>query len=323
MKIAIAGAGMSGAYMYRLLKERGFDQVDLYDVKRTTRCGRHPCAWGMSPSAEYRRLVSRFADPDKFIMLRTTEVSIEGVKMPGDVVTVDKPALLDDLTGGVPIFYSPIQTQEYDRVIDATGAERAYLGPMDGQDFVADTIQYRIRSPQDLGMRFNLNSIGYEWCFPLGNGEYHVGFGNLKASTAEYQLSISFDPSERVTRCKCLSKIRLTSPLSSQPFYRGNVVGVGEAVGAVGPIAGDGNLYAMQTAEMLMDDWDRPERYARAVLKKYRWMHKERLALERLLGGHMPTLSNALTFKQHCKRAGIKMTVPHIVSLFRKMLDSS
>jgi len=47
LKIAIAGAGTTGAYCYRLLKNRGFD-VHLYDRRKKTACGINPCAWGTS-----------------------------------------------------------------------------------------------------------------------------------------------------------------------------------------------------------------------------------------------------------------------------------
>ena len=46
-KIAIAGAGMTGAYLYRLLS-RDSDRIDVYDVAPSTRCGLSPCAWGTS-----------------------------------------------------------------------------------------------------------------------------------------------------------------------------------------------------------------------------------------------------------------------------------
>ena len=77
----------------------------------------------------------------------------------------------------------------------------------------------------------------------------------------------------------------------------------------------------MQTSEMLMKNWDDPEKYTGNVLKEFKWMTKERRALERLLNGRMPTLSNVLTFKQHSKRAGIDISISHLVSLFRKMLE--
>jgi 2-polyprenyl-6-methoxyphenol hydroxylase-like FAD-dependent oxidoreductase len=46
-KIAIAGAGMTGAYLYRLLSMRGL-RVELFDSASKTQCGLTPCAWGTS-----------------------------------------------------------------------------------------------------------------------------------------------------------------------------------------------------------------------------------------------------------------------------------
>jgi flavin-dependent dehydrogenase len=43
-KIAIAGAGFTGAYLYRLLRKAGYP-IDIYDVTVQTRCGLSPCAW--------------------------------------------------------------------------------------------------------------------------------------------------------------------------------------------------------------------------------------------------------------------------------------
>jgi len=47
LKIAIAGAGMTGAYLYRLL-DRKRHTIDIFDRDTGTRCGIKPCAWGTS-----------------------------------------------------------------------------------------------------------------------------------------------------------------------------------------------------------------------------------------------------------------------------------
>ena len=43
MRVAIGGAGIAGAYVFRLLKERGID-ADLFDIEKKNRCRLRPCA---------------------------------------------------------------------------------------------------------------------------------------------------------------------------------------------------------------------------------------------------------------------------------------
>jgi flavin-dependent dehydrogenase len=321
MKVAIAGVGMSGAYLFRRLKDQGLGDVDLYDIKKTNACGIRPCAWGFAPTTETRRLISKVVDPSKFEMHRSFQISIDGVKMDSDMIILDKPSLIRELVKGEDIKEGIIDLNKYDRVIDATGLSRAYLPPIK-DDLIADCVQYRISSKEALGLWFNTSSIGYEWCFPLGGDEYHMGFGNLRSDVKTYRPSTLKEGgnSLRQIRCRCQSGVRLTSPFFSQPFVmNGKVVGIGESIGAVAPLASDGNLYAMQTAEMLLENWDDLNSYSEKVLNRYDWMRKERKALEKLIDGRMPFLSDALTMKRHCNMVGVEMKTIHILKLFRKM----
>ena len=47
MRIAIAGAGVAGSYISRLLRMRGYRQVDVFDVRHRIACGIHPCGYGV------------------------------------------------------------------------------------------------------------------------------------------------------------------------------------------------------------------------------------------------------------------------------------
>jgi len=325
MKVAIAGVGMSGAYLFRRLKDLGHGDVDLYDTKKTNACGCRPCAWGFAPSTETRRLISKVADPAQYEMHHSFQMSIDGIKMRSDLLILDKPSLIRELVKGEAIREGPIDLNAYDRVIDATGVSRAYLPPIK-DDLIADCVQYRIRSEEPLGLWFSSSSIGYEWCFPLGNDEYHMGFGNLRSDVKTYRPSMANEGENTLKhiRCKCQSGVRLTSPFYSQPFIKnGKVVGIGESIGAVAPLACDGNLYAMQTAEMLLENWDDLDRYPEKVLTRYDWMRKERKALEKMMEGKMPSLSDALTMKRHCNMVGVEMRTVHILKLFRKISQSS
>jgi flavin-dependent dehydrogenase len=200
--------------------------------------------------------------------------------------------------------YGTIDPTSYDRVVDATGVERAYLGPIAEGDFVADLCQHRVQAEREQDTWINISSAGYGWCFPLRKGEFHIGYGNLPPHFAEGQEAIKGSLDGVRIKCHCLSRIRMASPFYSQPFVKGTIVGVGESIGTVGPLGGDGNLYSMQCTEMLVQDWDDLGKYQRDVLKVFDWMRKERAALERIVSGSRATLGDIRMFVQHCRRVG-------------------
>lgn len=312
---------MSGAYLHRLLKEEGV-RSDIYDVDRRTRCGLHPCAWGATPTSEVRRLVSRFLEPSDYELQRFNSINIEGLDIPADLLTIDKPRLINDLLDGAEVRLQSFDPSDYDRVIDATGEARAFLGPASGPQFLAPCSQFRVRTEEELDMSIKISSIGYEWCFPVGNNEYHMGFGNLKADASEFRPSATAAVENGKVLCRCRSKVRLSSPHATQPFVSGNVVGVGESIGVVAPLAADGIVYAMQTGEMLMERWEDPERYAADVLKKFDWMGKERQGLNRLYAGKMPMIGELRAFLHHTRIAGLTLNLRQAMFFFRRMLES-
>lgn len=310
---------MAGTYLYRLLKEKGVDEVTLCDEVKRTGCGQRPCAWGVAPADEYRRLVGRFLDPERYIERRSDEVRIDGVPMGADLLTVDKPALIRDMIGGAPVGHDPLDPGEYDLVVDATGVERAYLGPVEADDLIAELCQYRIASERDLGTWFQTSTYGYGWCFPLGNGEYHVGYGNLPPHLGKGMSVIDTTVDGARIKCQCRSRIRLSSPYHSLPMVRGNIVGAGESIGTVGPLGGDGNLYAMQCSEMLLENLHDLDRYQEEVLRDYEWMRKERITLIRMLEGRRPSPGDVRIFLQHARRAGFTMNPFQALKLLGKV----
>lgn len=311
---------MAGAYLYRLMKADGFGKVDLYDIKKNTKCGCRPCAWGFVPSSEYRRLTSRFLEPDDYELHRSDSISVDDVKLKADFLTIDKPRLIGDLVAGDEVLYSPLNIGKYDRVIDATGVSRAFLGPA-GDELIADCVQYRVRSEERMTASIHTATLGYRWCFPLGSDEYHLGFGNLRPDIMKSNPFIGMSSMARAAvRCRCLSRVRLSSPYHSRPFVQGKVVGVGESIGTVSPLAADGNVYAMQCAEMLVEHWDDLDGYTEAVLERYDWMRKEREVLDRLRAGKMPSLAGAMVLSRHFRAEGIKLGLLQAIGLFGHVL---
>jgi len=321
MRIAIAGAGMSGAYLFRRLINDGFKGIDLFDAKKSNPCGCRPCAWGFAPIAESFNLIAKVTDPDRFELQRSEMISFDGIDIRSNMLTMNKPALIKEMIGDTEIKQGLIDLTKYDRVIDATGVSRAYLPPIK-DDYIAECTQYRVRSEEPLGFWFRTTSVGYEWCFPLGGDEFHIGIGSLKSDVRSYRPLKNKDGRDLSVqvRCKCHSSVRLTAPFFSQPFVKDQkIVGIGESIGAVSPLASDGNLYAMQCGEMLLDNWDDLDRYSERVLKRYDWMRKERNGLDKLMEGRTPSPFESMSMRKHLKTVGIEIKAGHILRLLRNM----
>ncbi len=110
MKIAIACAGTTGAYCYRLLRKQGFP-VDLYDRPHKTACGINPCAWGTSRGfSELLRLAD--LDPEKYVLQRFDSVLMDEVRVVGELMTIDKPALIRDLLEGAVARQAPFRIED-------------------------------------------------------------------------------------------------------------------------------------------------------------------------------------------------------------------
>jgi flavin-dependent dehydrogenase len=63
--------------------------------------------------------------------------------------------------------------------------------------------------------------------------------------------------------------IRVLSPKLCQPFYKGNVVGVGESIGTVFPILGEGIIPSLQCANAFLETMPDFEKYTARVLKEF------------------------------------------------------
>jgi flavin-dependent dehydrogenase len=70
--LAIAGAGVAGAYLYRLLSQERF-RIDVYEVRHKTRGGVSPCVWATSEG--FIGLIEASGlDPVKYILQKIDHV---------------------------------------------------------------------------------------------------------------------------------------------------------------------------------------------------------------------------------------------------------
>jgi len=325
MKIAIAGAGTTGAYAYRLLKKRGL-HADVYQRDCRTACGINPCAWGTS--LDFVEFVGAAGlDAGKYLLQATDHVWMDDVRIPGDLMTFDKPALIQDLLKGATVRKDPLDVTAYDRVIDATGISRRYLPPIEG-DVLLPCIQRRIETSEPLENRIKLGGVGYAWIFPLARHGYHIGCGSLAGDPKAYLTSLGWtenrgrNPSKKVL-CACSGRVRLTGPRASQPFVAGDtpqkIWGVGESIGCVAPLAGDGVVPGMKSVQLLMGNWESPEAYTKSILKEFQWMEEERQVIDKLLTTGSLGIKDAWVLKKNSRRMGMRVGVKEAAALLRAL----
>jgi flavin-dependent dehydrogenase len=322
VRIAIAGAGTSGAYCYRLLKKEGLD-VHIYDRKKTTACGINPCAWGTSVGfVELTSLAG--LSPEKYILQSFHSVIMDGVRVKGEFMTFDKPTLIRDLLGDGEIVEGSIRTERYDRIIDATGVTRAYLPPVK-DDVLLPALQRRMETEEVLENRIKLQGGGYAWCFPLGKMGYHIGCGSLLGDPATNMEELGWMPkrsSNTRIRCTCSGRLRLTGPHRSRPFFvdgSSTIWGVGEAIGCVAPLAGDGIVPGMKSVRLLLEHWEDPEAYTAAVLKEFDWMDGERHVIDKLLGASPLGIKDAWVLRKNSKRMAMQVGLKEAISFLRAL----
>jgi flavin-dependent dehydrogenase len=313
MRIAIVGAGTTGAYCYSLLTRQGF-QVDIFDRTRKTACGINPCAWGTSRGFT-EQLKAAGLDPEKYILQKFDSVIMDEVRIRGELMTINKPALIRDLLGGANIRGDRFKMADYGRVIDATGITRAFLPPIKN-DVLLPCIQQRIQPKQQLDNRIQLGKIGYAWCFPLGEFGAHIGCGSLVSNPKKMLKQIgwldhSSPDSEQIPVCACSGNVRLTGPHDALPFVTERsdipVWGIGEAIGCVAPLAGDGIVPGMKSVSLLMENWENPEGYMRSILKEFEWMKNERTVIDKILASTPVGIKDAWVLRKNSKRMGMRV----------------
>jgi hypothetical protein len=260
-------------------------------------------------------------DPGKYSLQLFDYVVIDEMKIKAQVLTFDKPRLNKDLLQGAEIKYSHIDVTDYERTIDATGVSRAFL-PVIHEDIVLPCVQWRIRTELRLEIRAKLGRIGYAWCFPLGPEEYHIGCGSLLSDPRKIMQELGWFGKTRESDilCACTGKIRFTAPQFSLPFVTaGEVWGVGEAIGCVGPLAGDGVVPGMRSVQILLQEWDDPLGYTAAIQREFRWMKAERKVIDKLRGNKPLGIKDAWVLRSNSKRMGMQIGLPEAERILRNL----
>lgn len=211
---------------------------------------------------------------------------VEYLELKG-LVTYNKRKWESDLLRGIRVSYgrkcnlgSPLLS-ECDLVIDCTGFHRSLL-PKSEEDFIIPAYEYLVENLKDIEDFYVIGykgARGYFWCFPLSKGEAFVGAGDLDRRYYGISEFLARHPECNI-RKKIGRPIRLAPPRRMQPFYWNNVVGVGESIGCVFPMLGEGIIPSLICCDIFLDELTRSnnlgkefdfKHYSSSVLKRFRY----------------------------------------------------
>jgi flavin-dependent dehydrogenase len=341
MRIAIVGAGVGGAYLANRLHTLGHN-VSIFESMKQDH--HWPiCAWGTS-----RYTLSKFSKvaglnfndyilhEGKTLKIKLPFDKIEYFELDG-LVTFDKRKWENDLLQNSRVFYSTKCTRDtfsfdhYDYVLDCTGFHRALL-PKPQKDFFVLSYEYlvdHIYAEEDFYVICNEGATGYFWYFPLEEGRAFVGVGDIRRENLDLHdfLKIHYD----ATILKKIGRpVRLCPPKFMEPFFCGNTIGIGESIGCVFPLTGEGIIPTLQCCDLFLNylDNDTSEfsfwEYRHAVLRTFSYYGDAflgwRLKMEGKLNlvRHINMLLKVyLNMKRDEKRFGFRINLPQLIRIAR------
>jgi flavin-dependent dehydrogenase len=337
-KVAIGGGGVAGSYLASLLSEN-FD-VHVYERQRRESF-RAICAWATSKH-EMRKLASRIGlNFDEYIFHEGREMLVE---LPGEIMSIklkglctfNKKQFILDLHKKLSVYYNTdarkISMKDYDLLVDASGFHRSLL-PRIQRDYYIPTTEYLVKYKDppisDFYLRPFFRLAGYLWYFPLFDGYAHVGAGDYrnrqKPELDAFVKKYGGEIVEVVGR-----PVRIASPPQCEPIYLGNVVGVGESIGAVHPVTGEGIVPGIHCALALSESLDEGlEGYRRWVLREFEVYHTTFMFLRKVHRGEFSflrdlrlVLSPFLYMKSREERFGMEILLRQWLKILRGYIRS-
>jgi len=315
LRIAVVGAGVAGAYLLnRIPREHHVETFEMRPEEKWYTV----CAWGTS-EPYIKELVKKAGfNFENYVLHRGKKMIVDlgrrefEINLKG-LVTYDKHRLTHDMIDGHEVHWGSQVRQldgkfkDFDMVIDATGLHRSLLPKIQG-DISIPSVEYQVKSKElpydDFYLRPYDGLSGYFWLFPLGDGMAHVGagdyFGKYRGELEAFIKKYNCEVVRKIGR-----PVRVSPPLYCQPFLSGKVVGVGESIGTVYPMLGEGIIPSMQCVDTFVEKMDNLEEYTQAVLRKFEIYAKVYRFIKAKLDGtfsllrYWPTL---LSIFAHMKR---------------------
>jgi flavin-dependent dehydrogenase len=278
LKIAIVGAGVAGSY---LLNRLSGHEVQCFEMRPKDRWYT-VCAWGTSAPYISEMVKKAGFNFEDYILHRGEKMIVDygtgTFDMPlKGLVSYDKHRLCEDMLSGHDVHWGEkiqkgdARLADFDLVVDATGFYRALL-PKIQNDLVVPCVEYQVKSKafpwDDFYIKPYPGMTGYLWFFPLGEGLAHIGAGDIhgryKGELEGFLKKYDCEVVRKIGR-----PVRIFPPAYCQPFADGKVVGVGESIGTVYPMLGEGIIPSMQCVETFVRELPDIEAYSEEILKQY------------------------------------------------------
>lgn len=342
MNIAVVGAGVAGCYLSKMLHEKGHD-IQVFESSQED--NHWPvCAWGASKNMLQVFSEKAGLDFDKYILhngkvlkMYLPHDNVESLELKG-LVTYDKKKWENDLLRGIEVSYGTRITQDdfptsdFDYVLDCTGYHRTLL-PRSKNDFVIPAYEYLVENVDDLNEFYVIGykgARGYFWYFPLDNKRGYVGAGDIDRRYLGIKEFFKDNPSARIIR-KIGRPIRLSPPINMKPFFMKNIIGVGESIGCVFPMLGEGIIPSLLCSDIFLEvlgggrEFDFNS-YANKVLKKFRYYDDVYKIVRLKMSGNLNTvkhlkllMSMYTNMKREEQRFGFEVSFDKMTRLIRAL----
>lgn len=347
MKVAIVGAGFSGAYTARRLVTSGYcreKDIEVFDSSFLhSSCGITACAYGIDFITLREAVQNAQLGKVEDYVLRKAEYLVFGTQKVKNlrICTFNKRKFIRDCLQGIEVKnqeFSIDQIKNYDLVIDAT-ARRAILGLNRSKWRPLFCCQIRVGSEEDIfeDMYFEpVKGFGYKWVFPLNFKVAHVGMGILGKS---FDYSKDFESQipnvvkiyrENFEReytsmgcrviCRCFGLIRASSPKYSMPIVVGNVAAVGESAGMISSLTGGGCKEAIEGIEILIDNVFDLEEYEKKLVEAFKWADFEFEIIDSMAQGKKLSLKTIAKIRKNPERVGIRLSLLQMYRLGKEFL---
>lgn len=298
MKIAVVGIGVAGAYLMNRLSDDHDNHVVGFERMPETQ---HDavCAWATCKNVMSGLAKNCGLNFEDYILHsgKHMKVDLGGITTKNQnsktddnnnidiglkgMVSYDKLKVIQDMIKGTKIEFGKVPKKEnleseFDIIIDSTGFHRNYLPKLENEMWIP-SIQYKVKydidkTPfDDFYLKAFPSMTGYFWYFPLGNGYAHIGAGDFERKNNNKFV----DEFLKKYKCEVIKKvgrpIRISPPVNCEPFTDGRKsVGVGESIGTVYSLLGEGIIPATWCAELFIQHLHDIKSYREAVLKRFK-----------------------------------------------------